>query len=148
MSRGVTLIEMLLAVTLLSGVAVVTATWMSVVARSQTEFAPSVRWESAARATLDLIADDLASWDSAPRAREPRIRASQESLVIRTRSGTDDSVTYRVRQGRLTQGESVLLGECEWVRFDFDEETGVLEVALERDGGRVMQRSYRVEPPS
>jgi len=148
MSRGVTLIEMLLAVTLLSGVALVTATWMSVVARSQTEFAPSVRWESAARATLDLITDDLASWDSESRTREPRVRASGETLVIRTRSRTGDSVTYRVKQGRLTRGESVLIGGCDQARFDFDEETGILEVALEPNDGRVMQRSYRVESPS
>src|SRR5262245_45979586 len=62
-TRGLTLIEILVAVGLMSLVMIAAASWIQTTTRASSEFATPARWEVAAQAVLALIHDDICTGD-------------------------------------------------------------------------------------
>ncbi len=88
MRRGLTMIELLLALSLLGVIALAVASWTHVAAGAAAGVSQPRRWLAAAEAVLQLIHDDVAgsAGGSAGQLREPPVRAADGALEIRTRS--------------------------------------------------------------
>lgn len=107
MRRGLTMVELLLAVSLLTPITLAIAAWTQVAARASASAAEPMRWRAAAEAALQLIHDDLVTGDFSG---GPTDRSSQQSRVevvdgmlrIRTRA-TPGSWTAPA-PGRVTPG--------------------------------------------
>ncbi len=88
MRRGLTMIELLLALGLLGVIAMAVVSWTQVAAGAAAGVSQPRRWLAAAEAVLQLIHDDLAgsAGSSGGESREPPIRVADSALEIRTRS--------------------------------------------------------------
>ena len=90
MNRGMTILELLLALALVSGIAVAALAWTQAAVRTSAATAARLRWESAASATLELIGDLLTSGEELlDRGDEPRVVAWAASLAVRAGPGPD-----------------------------------------------------------
>ncbi|MCH8342417.1 MAG: hypothetical protein IH983_00330 [Planctomycetes bacterium] len=91
MRRGLTMIELLLAVSLLTPITLAIAAWTQVAARASASAAEPMRWRAAAEAALQLIHDDLVTGDFAEgptdsSSQESRVEVVDGMLRIRTRA--------------------------------------------------------------
>ncbi len=88
MRRGLTMIELLLAMSLLGVIALAVASWTHVATGAAAGVSQPRRWLAAAEAVLQLIHDDVAgsAGSSGRESREPPVRAADGALEIRTRS--------------------------------------------------------------
>ena len=91
MRRGLTMVELLLAVSLLTPITLAIAAWTQVAARASASAAEPMRWRAAAEAALQLIHDDLVTGDFAegptdPSSHESHVEVDDGSLRIRTRA--------------------------------------------------------------
>lgn len=82
--RAMTLVELLAALGLLSVVALGASTWLATTAQTQRAVGARVRFETAARALLERIHEDIMCGDFSADERE-RIVVENGSLVIETR---------------------------------------------------------------
>ncbi|MCH8151425.1 MAG: hypothetical protein IH830_03515 [Planctomycetes bacterium] len=123
MRRGLTMIELLLAVSLLTPITLAIAAWTQVAARASASAAEPMRWRAAAEAALQLIHDDLVTGDfsgdfssgfsgaqiGGRSDQKPRVEVVDGMLRIRTRA-TPGSWTApppapgTVTPGRVTPG--------------------------------------------
>ncbi len=92
--RGFTMIEVLVALTLLSVMMLAVATWTGIAATTGVELTRDLQWRTAANNLLQLIADDCAIGDFDTRGAGPRPAAStveldDSTLRIVTRSAAD-----------------------------------------------------------
>jgi len=95
--RGMTLVEVLLALTLLGALMLASVSWIQGAARLTTDVSDRARWEAAADRLLQSIQDDLLIGDFAivakdprqggnePRKPEPRAKVEGDKLRISTR---------------------------------------------------------------
>jgi type II secretory pathway component PulJ len=94
------MIELLLAVSLLSMLTLGVASWVQTTARSSAQCAAPLRWHAGAQAVLQLIHDDLASGDFAADDRSlrpsPRVRVVDGALHLETRAGRAVQHIYRL----------------------------------------------------
>lgn len=107
-SRGLTLLEMLLALVLVALLASAAAAWIGTAMASGKRQADEARWAAAAEAALRRLGDDLRTFDARADRRgqsEPRIMAGQDRCRIRTRAV-------------LRDGEEV--HAAEWVAWNID----------------------------
>ncbi|MHC4414372.1 MAG: prepilin-type N-terminal cleavage/methylation domain-containing protein [Planctomycetota bacterium] len=99
MKRGLTMIELLLALSLLSVLMLAVATWSQVTTRAGASAAEPVRWRAAAEAVLELIHDDLVTGDFGPPASRRPVELIDGVLQIPTRpapsSGLVGPVVHR-----------------------------------------------------
>ena len=92
MKRGMTLLELTLALSLLGALAIVCLSWVQFAGRSSLQVAEPLRWRLAADAFLASIEDDLLTGDfdsSLDEVRDPenrRVRSDGGALAIRTRA--------------------------------------------------------------
>lgn len=150
MSRGMTLLEVLLSLALLGGIALACASWIGTAARGTEGTAERLRWRSAADATLSLIGDLIVTGDFAPqeqrRSEEARVRVSGTSLEIDTRvDGKAAMAVLELEDGRLVLRagrERLLLAGVAEFEADLDEETQVLTVTLRSAAGGERTRGY------
>jgi type II secretory pathway component PulJ len=149
-----TLLEVVLALALLAGIALAATGWTTTTARTSRQLADESAWSLAAAATLGLIGDDLASGD--PIHDGVPVKADGRVLSIRTRDADGPAVhTIEHRDGRLIlrrtaraqqqASETVLLDQV--VQFQAileaaDDERTILSVAIERDNGVVIRRRW------
>lgn len=157
MRNGLTMIELLLALSLLSALVLVIASWTQVAAQASARGAAPMRWRPATEAVLTLIHDDIACGDftGKPRRRgaaEPRVEAVDGVLLIRTRAA--GSVTNRYvfdpsaqelrfeqsRQGRPSV-RPLIRRVAEW-DCRIDPEATLLTVRMTSDTGDDVARSY------
>lgn len=149
-SRGLTLVEMLLALVLLGAVTAAAASWTALAARTSVQHAAPNAWSSAAEATLRLIHDDIACGDLAPDDKDDRHPAPHVTLVdgvltIRTRSAEDkgaavhayrhDREAHRLSlasQSAARPDPCLLLDEVESFECTLDLENGSLVVKIVR----------------
>ncbi|MBI4881782.1 MAG: hypothetical protein HY812_19295 [Planctomycetes bacterium] len=82
--RGLTLVELLLALGLLGSLSFAIAGWTTTCARLSGKTAPEVRWRAAAAATLRQVGDDLLAGDFLGE-KSVRVMVEDGSLTIRTR---------------------------------------------------------------
>ena len=168
-ARGLTLLESLLALALLSALAVALAGWTSTAVRA-TEGAPErIRWRSAAEATMRLIEGDLTLGDFPPGAGEnERVRMERGDLILLARGDARDPdlagrpVERRYRlsnDGRshlilierpvsrtapnLTR-ERMLLGRVARFEAEISDDARALSVTLECLDGTAVHRRFRL----
>ena len=119
--RGLTLLEMLLALAILASICGIAAEWTRAAADVSRHLADPARWTQAARATTAFVRDDLlvTDPDAAP---EDRVRREGTTTVVRTRAvlGTPGDVVDH--------------------RFELDATNGVLRVVERRADGDAIAR--------
>ena len=164
MRRGLTMLELLVAVGLLSALLLATASWTRVAARSSTSTAEPMRWRVAAEAVLSLIHDDLATGDFANvgrrgRNQAPRVEVTYGTLRINTRSVAPGDVIgsvtnrytldsfsgelqldQRTRLGRRS-ARLLLDGVSKW-KCELDEEKDILTISIVSNDATGVGRSY------
>lgn len=167
--RGMTIIETLASLGLLSALIVVCVGWMTTTLSRQDHAAEEARWHRSAQSVLDLIGHDLFNHDAldpAHRGRTPRVLVEADTLHIRTRD-----------RGRLGTARFMLDTNGDLVRLGPDHSSGaqygstrvpllgglagwtasidepgedrvlpVLHVALESDRGWAARRAYTLDP--
>ena len=163
MRRGLTMIEVLVALGLLSALVLTLTSWIQTTARAAA-LAEPVRWRVAAEAVLQLIHDDLMTGDflseqQRRRRRHPRVMVENGSLRIDTRGvqGGDEigatvhrykldalrselGRTNEPKRGRHTT--RLLLDDVRNWNCRIDEERTMLTVIITSDAGQSIQRSY------
>ncbi len=173
MRRALTMIEVLVALGLLSALVLTLTSWIQTTARAGT-LAEPVRWRVAAEAVLQLIHDDLKTGDflteqQRRRNRQPRVMVENGSLRIDTRASSSgggaipgggggptvhhyalDAFTGELTRtngpklGRKTT--RLLLGKVDAWLCAQDEQRTMLTVIITSDAGQSIQRSYLLPP--
>lgn len=169
--RGLTLLELLLALALLSGLAAISVTWTASSISSSRGIQERVRWMTAATAALDLLGDDLRFGDVSHRWLDDHgmpawIDFEGSALAVQARTPPYseeervryelDSVTGHLSRsvvgGRLDQTESrALIGEV--TRFSTrllstpgdGRASAFLSVELVSNGGWTVSREFGLE---
>ncbi|MCH8166198.1 MAG: prepilin-type N-terminal cleavage/methylation domain-containing protein [Planctomycetes bacterium] len=165
MRRGLTMVELLLALSLLSAILLATASWTQVAARTTADSIYPVRWRAAAQAVLQLIHDDLVTGDFTDtqrgrRNQNARVAVVNGALRIRTRAiGHTGDVTglaihryaFDAYSGQLRLDQQTVTGTRytrplldqvqEW-QCVIDEEQNLLTVTITSSEESVIARSY------
>lgn len=163
MRRGLTMVEMLVSLSILSALLLVVAAWTRVATQAGGEAAGSARWALAAEAVMDLIQVDLASGDVEPAGRrrgraDERVAVEDGALRIRTRSTvTGDAegsavYSYALRSGTLRRArradgaarERPLIDEVGDWTCEIDVQERLLSVAITAREGAVVRRSFHL----
>ena len=151
MRRGLTMVETLLALSLLAVVMVAVISWIGVTARTGALAAEPARWRAAADAILSLVADDVTTGDFGSQAPRRTVQVIGRVLEIHTRrrgAAPAGSIVRRYRlderigelqvQDRSQSGRrttrTVLTGVDEWT-CAIDDERRVLSVTIASDRG-------------
>ena len=163
MRRGLTMIEVLVALGLLSTLMLTVTSWIQTTVRAST-LAEPMRWGVAAEAVLQLIHDDLMTGDfeaeqQRRRSRQPRVMVENGSLRIRTRTvqGGDETgpTIHRYKRDTLTtelgrtnepkrgrHTTRLLLDDVASFNCRIDEQRTILTVSITSDSSQSIQRSY------
>ncbi len=159
MRRGLTMIELLLALSLLAVVMLAVASWTQVTAQASATAAGPVHWRAAAEAMLQLIHDDLATGDFGPEVRQTPVAVIDGVLEIHTRAGASSDlvgpVTHRYRldasaremklEQRTASGRRrthLLLDRVDQWKCAIDDERETLTVTIASREGSSVTRSY------
>lgn len=156
--RALTMIELLLALGLLSMVIAAVTSWTQSMARATATLAEPARWHTAAEAVLDLFHDDMMSGDferkkSRYEPGKPRVETSSNQLEINTRSGGVSHHSYRRdpirRQLLLVQTDHagrqqtrLLLDQVGGWECMIDQIKEILTVSIQSIGGQTVTRSF------
>lgn len=168
MKRALTLVETLLALAILSAVTGALVSWLTIASDTSAVAGGTASWEIAARRALNLVAEDLQTFDqprpapasgsetgSQPRPRnedrsdEPRIKVepSGSQLMIRTRNGAngaEHSGRYEFDGRRLLRDGVLILDDTAAFECDLDEEGRILRVTITcAVDDRAITRRYR-----
>jgi len=159
-ARGVTLVELLAALALLSLIAVAGSGWIATTARAQVAIGRVLDFESAADAALARIREDILRGDGPA---YERVRIQDGTLIVQTRSLHASErgraverayrhspqqkalvVTERMLAGRERQ--SLLVAGVQTMRFQVvHDETGwTVEAAFQSTSGQSRQWSLRL----
>ena len=157
---GVTLVEVLVSMTLLTGVILALGAWIEVTANAAATIQAPLHWHQAADATLRVIGDACSTGDF---EREPRannasrvtVHERTSALTIHTRAPGKGSATLVIefdeRANRLMRkldvgGETIetrrLIGLVADWHCTFDDDSSELNVTLESTDGETVTRSY------
>lgn len=160
--RGITLIELLATLSLLTILSVVSVSWMTMVLRSQSRLTSQASWHRTSVEVLDLIGQDMLTVDrlnAGGRSNTPRIVVEDNIIRIRTRShegvgiqqysfDQGSSELHRQYQGQQIQANQVaLIGEtqafvCELMLPSEERAMPILTVSLVANDGREIHRTY------
>lgn len=164
--RGLTLLEVLVAVSVLAVLTALSLTWMNVAITKQHEALGAARWDRAASAVLDQIARDVLQIDvlNDRGTGEPRVWIADNSLCIRSSNQEAVKVIrykHEADQHRLVRHSSEshappdrdppMLGSVSEAQFTLTV-LGVhlkipeLRVSLRSAGGRLMERTFLLDP--
>ncbi len=164
--RGLTMVELLVALALLSAIMLGVSSWVGATARASTSVAEPVRWTSAAEAALQRIHDDVVAGDFDESDEPPenrRVQVDGDILRIRTRSSwigdvvdSGGAVTHEYVLDRFSNEMQLVEpdsagAEHRYLLVDhvgswsaqLDEETGVLTVDITSTDGTLRGRRYR-----
>ncbi len=159
--RAMTMIELLLALSLLSGFMAAVISWTQIAGNAGSRLTQSLIERNVAQTVLQLIHDDLVTGDFAkpdPRTEaRPRVRVRQNTLTIETRSPSIGPITHEYRFGLIAQNlsrfERSESGRIEHplltgiAQFDCElyEETKELSVTLAIGNGPTLTRRYSLK---
>jgi len=170
-NRGLTMLELLIAVAITAAVAVLTISWTQTAVQISRASMHGVEWERAAQAALDLMGQLLSTGDlaAAPDTAGDRNRVVVESerIAFRGREAMDrqsafwsvielDSSCGSLTLSLLLRGEDdlrrwsqaptasrrLLLSGVRAVRWSKDSRTGVLDVQIESEDHRIAERRF------
>ncbi|MEW6747315.1 MAG: prepilin-type N-terminal cleavage/methylation domain-containing protein [Planctomycetota bacterium] len=154
-TRGLTMIELLLALSLLSAILLATFSWTEITARALADGARKGRWERAAAALLQVIHDDLACGDFLDGEHEgslmkERISVGEGALrVVTRRAGLPIEREYSFVKGdaAVTVEEPssrprTLLGDVASYVVTMDRAATVIEVSITSLSGFARHRRY------
>lgn len=151
MRRGLTIIEILLALSILTGLMLASTAWVQVAARSASHGDDAVRWRMAADACLQRIAEDLLGGDWPLEPDHDRVEVEDDVLTIGTRDGDGAAISaYRLdaQEQALTRTAHdrtrILIVDAFEFACKLDDETGVLDVSLVGPRNLIVSRRYRV----
>lgn len=99
--RAMTLIELLLALTLLSGLTAVGVTWTVTLSRTAVESDAAAAWTAAAQSALDRVADDLLARDAPAARSQPRVTVAADRLAVLTRDAGPARAAFALDGRRL-----------------------------------------------
>ena len=148
MRRGLTLLELLLAVALLAGAAAAIVPLTRTALGSMQDIDRDLAWQRSADMTLAEIDRLLLRRDRDP-SRADAVSTTDDQLQVRLATGatvTIKSEDDRLLSGRASDPERLLLAETESASFELDEETKLLTVRLESNGRLVALRTWEVTP--
>ncbi|MEW6747694.1 MAG: prepilin-type N-terminal cleavage/methylation domain-containing protein [Planctomycetota bacterium] len=154
-TRGLTMIELLLALSLLSAILLATFSWTQITGRALADGGRKARWERAATALLRVIHDDLACGDFLEEEHEgspttERISVAEGTFRVVTRSGGlpierqysfvkgDAAVTLEEPSSRAR----ALLGEVADFVVTMDQDAMVIDVSITSLSGLARHRRY------
>lgn len=167
-TRGITLVELLLALGLLTGIILATTSWIQITAATSTHIIKPLRWQQSATAVLQLIHDDLMTGEFPIDESLPiniELRANTLSVIknsttnkyegsSKRRNTRVQKVAYqldawshqlsRIVQKQDTTNERLILTSVGEMECEVDEELGILTVSLLSSGGDEVQREYRL----
>ena len=154
MTRGMTLVELLLALSLLSALFLASAWWLREGADIRAAAEPALRWETSAHALLQRIHDDVVTGDFARTQRKPHVEVTAPNVLrVRarktTRSEREDVHEYAfsrarsavLRRRRLAP-DVALLQDVREFGCGIDAETNILTVRIRSADGRQAARRY------
>ena len=163
MRRGLTMIELLLALSLLAVLMVAVASWIQVTVRAGASMAEPARWRGAAQTVFQLIHDDLVTGDLGTAARQKHVEIIDRVLVVHTRARVSDDFTgpiahrykldapsHRLQlEQRLANGRRAtrhLLNDVgEWqCSIDDDQNTLTVTVSSRARAGEPISRRYNL----
>lgn len=166
--RGMSILELLIALALLGALCSLLTSWLVTVSRLSADRGPRLEWRSAALRILDSIEDDLACGDFEPGARNsasrPRVEVLEPSrLRIRTRSTSTQAPNspgpaiheYRFDQvartlflsvssssGPTSSEDRALAGAvADWM-VNLDDEQRVVTITIQSDRGDELRRRF------
>jgi len=157
--RGITLVELLATLSLLTLMSVISVSWMTTVLRSQSRSVVDANWGRASVSVLDLIGWDVLSvdrLDAGSASGVPRMGVEENVLRIRTRDGSGVGVHQYVfepatgnlyrQDGGLKKGR-VFLGLVEGFGIELELPSEqrllpVLHVSLIGHDGHRVERTY------
>lgn len=145
MRRGLTLIELLLAFTLLTGVAAATLPLTRSVLGGAREIDQKLIWQRSAEMTLGEIDRLLLRRDRDT----PGIRVENERLVIPLTGGSIATLTLGSGELKISMSRTpgrVLIGNLDGITFAIDEESETLTVELRSSHSESVQRSWDLVP--
>lgn len=151
MSRGMSLLEVTIAVALLAGLVVAATGWTTMSASMSKRLSAEAGWALAASATLDLIQDDLLCGDPTITPIDERVVVETGRLIIVTRDALgacihtfeldDDVLVFRRHPSNSGQEVRRLLDDVARFASQVDDER-VLTVTLQRADDVPIQRSW------
>jgi prepilin-type N-terminal cleavage/methylation domain-containing protein len=165
--RGMTLVETLVALSLMAALVTVAVSWMTTIVSKQGHVQDRVRWNRAADTVLDQIGRDITQIemiDQARRGREPRVWIDEDALHIRTtESGRLETMRYAFNSSESTlqrsgvtdrlstSGHPPLLGEVSEFQIELEfPSTGrslpVLRVVIRSLADQSISRTYPIRP--
>jgi type II secretory pathway component PulJ len=156
MRRAMTLLEVVLALALLAGVAFAATSWTTLTARAADQLADESAWSLAAASVFGLIGEDISCCD--PLHDGERVEIDGGSLSIRTRDGQgpaihvisqrdDRLVLVRIAHASQPHVESLLLDRVARFEVSSDETPDgrmLLTALIQRDDGVVIQKRWVV----
>lgn len=153
MNRGLTLIEMLVSIALLSALMTVLTGWLQVSLRATQTVGEQGRWEAAARQVLQRIQEDVNTFDWQAETSAGRIRVEAGELLIHTRSKGAVEHTYvldprgrrlrrHVKQQDGSLSTSLLLSRVARWDVALDRDIGLLVVTITGPDSTVCRRSF------
>lgn len=171
LDRGLTMVELLVALALLSAITLGVGSWVGATARASTSVVEPVRWASAAEAALQRIHDDVMVGDFDERDESPenrRVHVDGDILRIRTRSSSiidlegsgssggvvtheyvldrfSNELHLRQRNDAGTEHRYLLVDQVGAWSAQLDEETGVLVVTIMSTNGVTRERGYQMQ---
>jgi len=109
MNRGMTMVELLLALALLSGLMLACVSWTTAASRALATEGGRASWRAAAERAVELVDETLAVEDAGLRARGdrgPRVALGDMSIDVRTRAAVmaDRPAVAAAMRLRLTDG--------------------------------------------
>jgi type II secretory pathway pseudopilin PulG len=151
MTRAMTLLEVVISLTLLGGVVAGAVSWMTFSAATASELGAQVNWEHAARATLELIEDDLLCGDFPPASAHITVDDGTLTIATRDRLGpctheyelSNQTIRVRRQSPRGTVSSRLLLDQIERFEIELDEES-ILSVNILGEDGRAASRHWSV----
>jgi len=148
MRRGLTLLELLLAVALLAAAAAAIVPLTRTALGSMQDIDRDLAWQRSADMALAEIDRLLLRRDRDP-SRANAVTTTDDHLRVRLATGA--TVTIRSEDDRLLSGhttdpERLLLAEIENASFELNEETKLLTVRLKSNGRLVALRTWELTP--
>ena len=148
MRRGLTLLELLLAVALLAGAAAAIVPLTRTALGSMQDIDRDLAWQRSADMALAEIDRLLLRRDRDP-SRADAVTTTADSLRVRLATGptvTIKSEDDRLLSGRASDPGRLLLAEIESASFELDEETQLLTVRIESNGRLTALRTWELTP--